>query len=85
VMDALALIVSASGVLVLMLATSTWRSALPIAIELWTGAGLLRLTGSPDWTRVATAAAIIVVRHVVMTRLRPYWFATGGDHEVERE
>ena len=73
VLDALSLLVTAAGVLALLLSglhPATFKSALPFAIELWTAAGLLRLAGSPSWTRVATVAVIIAVRQLVVLRLR---------------
>ncbi len=70
--DSISLVVIAAGVVVLLLGGSHprwWRTALPVAMELWAGAGLLRLVGGPDWARVATAAAIIAIRRLVLLRL----------------
>jgi hypothetical protein len=42
-----------------------WREALPLSLDLWTAAGLLRLTADRSWSAVATAAALVLVRRVV--------------------
>lgn len=42
-----------------------WREALPLTLDLWTAAGLLRLTADRSWSAVATAAALVLVRRVV--------------------
>ena len=43
--------------------------ALAVALELWTAAGLLRLTGAPTIEAVATAAGVLVVRRLVVVSL----------------
>lgn len=63
-----ALGIAAAGVLCLALVLSRrveWREGVPMAVELWTGAGLLRLAGDPDWPQIALAAAIILVRQLI--------------------
>jgi hypothetical protein len=45
-----------------------WRITLPITLELWTAAGLLRLCGEPSWSRIAAAASVIAVRRLIMLR-----------------
>jgi hypothetical protein len=44
-------------------------SVLPIGIELWTAAGALRLVGSPRFGALASAAAILCVRRIVIAAL----------------
>ena len=68
VRDVLALSVSGCGVLAALFAigaTRHVRLALAVALELWTAAGLLRLTEGASWYAVAGAAAIIATRKVV--------------------
>jgi hypothetical protein len=45
--------------------TGRSRAVLPLTLDLWTAAGLLRLTADRSWTAVATAAALVLVRRVV--------------------
>lgn len=45
--------------------TGRLRPALPLTLDLWTAAGLLRLTADRSWSAVATAAALVLVRRVV--------------------
>lgn len=71
VLDAGALALAGSGVVVLALSlslTSRWRAGVPVTVELWTAAGLLRLAGEPDWSRIATAAAIVAARRLILSR-----------------
>lgn len=71
--DALAMVVMGAGVAVLLLAATLracWRSAVPVALELWVAAGLLRLCGEPTWARVGTAAALVLVRTLITARRR---------------
>jgi hypothetical protein len=65
-LDALSLLLAAAGVLVM----ASWKKGVPVTMELWTAAGLLRLCGEPSWSRIATAASIIAVRHLVIWRRR---------------
>ncbi len=72
VADALSLALAAAGVFALIPAFpfgARWRPALPIAMELWTAAGLLRLVGERSWTRIASAAAIVAVRRLILLRV----------------
>lgn len=72
VLDTLSLVAAALGLVVLMLSgvhPTAWRKVIPVAMELWTGAGLLRLSGNPNWTQIATAAAIIMVRRLALIAL----------------
>jgi uncharacterized membrane protein len=39
--------------------------ALPVLLDLLTAAGLLHLTTAPSYQRAATAAAILVIRHLL--------------------
>jgi len=41
-----------------------------MALDLWTAAGLLRLSGAPDTRRLLSAASIVAVRQVVARGLR---------------
>lgn len=71
--DAAAQTIAALGVLVLVAGLcvgARFRLALPVALELWTAAGLLRLSGTPSWSRVATAATVVAVRHMILWRRR---------------
>lgn len=52
------------------LATGHVRLALQVGLEFWMAAGLLRLTGAPSLTGIATAAAILGVRQLVGLGLR---------------
>ena len=68
VADSLALGLSAAGLASLVLATvfaGHWRIGLSFAIDLWVGAGLLRLVGDLTWRRLVTAATIVALRHLV--------------------
>ncbi len=68
VRDLLALSLSACGVLAALFvigATRRTSMALAVALELWTAAGLLRLTEGASWYAVAGVAAIIATRKVV--------------------
>jgi hypothetical protein len=69
--DSISIVLAAAGVIVLGVAFTfgaSWRAAIPIALELWTGAGLLRLVGEPSWARIVTAAAIILIRRLILSR-----------------
>jgi hypothetical protein len=46
------------------------RVALPVLLDLLLAAGLLRLTGDPDWPALATAASIVAVRQLLRIGLR---------------
>ncbi len=51
--------------------TRSLRAALPVTLDLWTAAGLLRLTADRSWTAVAVAAALVSIRRVVARTLSP--------------
>jgi hypothetical protein len=44
--------------------------ALKVLLDLLLAAGLVRLTGDPTWSAVATSAAIVVLRRLIGTGLR---------------
>jgi len=58
---------ASAGLLVLLLATllRRWVIAVPITLELWTAAGVLRLIGEPSWSRIAAAASIVAIRRLI--------------------
>lgn len=66
------LAISAAGVVAGLVALVTMRRfglALAAALELWTAAGLLRLTADATWKPLAAAAAIIVIRKLVASTI----------------
>ncbi len=68
-----ALAVTAAGLVaaaVVLAATRRPAFALKVLLEFFLAAGLLRLTGSPDWPALLTAAAVILVRRLVGFGLR---------------
>jgi hypothetical protein len=70
-LDAMALLLLEAGVVVLAVGLTfgaRWLTAIPVALELWAAASLLRPSGSPSWPRIATAAAIILIRRVITWR-----------------
>jgi hypothetical protein len=46
-----------------------YHEPLRFALELWMGAGLLRLTGDAAWTAIAGAATVVAVRMVASRTL----------------
>jgi hypothetical protein len=67
------LAVSAAGVVTGLVTLVTMRRfglALAAAVELWTAAGLLRLSADGAWGAVATAATIIVIRRIVGSAIK---------------
>lgn len=44
--------------------------AVPVALELLTAAGMVRLGGDPSWRMIAAAATVLVVRRLVLTSVR---------------
>lgn len=62
--DSAATIVVAGGLIAGLLAggTAGYRAGVAVALELWMAAALLRLAGTPTWSRLATAATVIVIR-----------------------
>lgn len=72
VLDQVALVIAAGGVVVagVALASSrSWRAAIGVLAELLVAAGLVRLSAEPDWDRLATATSILAVRRLVLTTL----------------
>ena len=73
VMVAASLVVSAFGVvagLVVFGAKREPKLAVGVALELWTAAGLLRLTAEGTWRTLTAAGAIIAVRKLVVWSMR---------------
>lgn len=69
VADSLAVAVTGGGVLAAALVLARTRSpvlALGVLLDLFTAAGLIRLTGPPDLQRTATAALVILIRHLAV-------------------
>jgi hypothetical protein len=67
---AAARLIAGSGVLLataVYLATGRLTVALPVLLDMLMAAGVLRLGAEAPWSSVATAAAIIVLRKVVLT------------------
>ncbi len=67
-----ALALTAAGALAALVgsaATGRPRAALPMALELWTAAGLMKLTADRSWSAVALAAALVAVRRVLARSL----------------
>jgi hypothetical protein len=72
-LGSIALAFAAAGLLAFFLAsvaTRDPRTGLPIMLELWMAAGLLRLSDNPSWKTVAMAAIILVIRTLVLLSLR---------------
>ena len=62
-LDAGALVLVVAGVLgFVVTARRGLAEAVRLAVEFWLAAGLLRLAHDPDWERITTAAALLVVR-----------------------
>lgn len=55
---------------VVLAATRRPLLALKVLLDLLLAAGLLRLTGNPGWTAIATAAVVVVLRRLVSLGLR---------------
>lgn len=67
---AFALLAASIPVAVLVaLATRRLSTAVPVMLDLWVAAGLLRLSESGTWSAIAGAAALIVIRKVVVSAL----------------
>ena len=68
-----ALVASAAGLAVAALvlaANQQIRCSIPILLDFFTAAGLLRLVGQASWSRLAAVAVTIVVREVASPGLR---------------
>lgn len=73
VTDVIAMLLSCAGLFVVLCAaivTRMLRAGVPMMLELWTAAGLLKLAGDPSWSTVAIAAAMIALRHLTSAALR---------------
>ncbi|WP_409333206.1 hypothetical protein [Trujillonella humicola] len=73
VAQAAALVVTAAALLAGALALAVTRDAAPalaVLLDLLLAAGLLRLTGAPGWGALATAAAVLALRHLIGYGLR---------------
>jgi uncharacterized membrane protein len=73
VIDAASLTVSGAGVVAgaaTLAATRRAALALAIALELWTAAGLLKLTAEGTWRSVATAGMILLLRKLVVSAIK---------------
>jgi hypothetical protein len=85
--SAAALVLAAAGLLLAALTLASTRSlrpALGVLLDLLLGAGLLRLTFLDTWTAIASAAALVAVRKLVVLALtsdarRPATDVAGGD------
>ena len=67
-----ALVLAAAGLTLAtlsLLATRQLRPALGILLDLLLGAGLLRLTFLDTWTAIASAAALVAIRKLVVLAL----------------
>ncbi len=51
-------------------AVGRWRDGLLVTLDLWIGAGLLRLAFDPGLQSIAAAAGVIAVRRLVSAALR---------------
>jgi hypothetical protein len=68
-----ALVVTAAGLVVAVLALATTRQfslSLAVLLDFFTAAGLLQLIGPPTWPRLATVALTITVRQLAGRGLR---------------
>lgn len=69
VVDSLAVAITGAGALSAAIVLARTRSgvlALGVLLDLFTAAGLVRLTGPPNLARTATAALVILIRHVAV-------------------
>ncbi|MGN6611598.1 MAG: hypothetical protein ACTHLJ_07460 [Angustibacter sp.] len=84
---AAALVLASAGLLlaaVVLASTRSLRPALGVLLDLLLGAGLLRLTFLNTWTAIASAAARVAIRKLVVIALtsdvrRPAADVAGGD------
>lgn len=78
-------VVTASAIVVagaVWLATRSWRSAVPVLLELLVAAVLLRLTGTDSWGAIAAAGAVVGIRLLVGTGIGAH--ALSGDGSGDR-
>lgn len=59
------LVVGVAGTVV----TRNRRSAIATMLDLWTGAGLLRLSADGTWESIALAAGVIAARHLLTSKV----------------
>jgi hypothetical protein len=52
-------------------ATRDVRAGLPMMMELWTAAGIIRLGNDPSWNAVLTAAIVLALRKLVLVGMHP--------------
>ena len=70
-MTALALAVTAAGIVcaIGVAARAGPRTAVPVLLDFLLAAGLLRLTATQEWDRIAATALIVIIRHIVSAGL----------------
>ncbi len=71
--DVAALVVTAAGLVAALLVLAATRRpsvALAVLLDFLLAAGLLRLTGDPGWPSIATAAAVVALRRLLVAGLR---------------
>jgi hypothetical protein len=71
-MDAAALVIIAASALVAILAavrTGKLLSGVPMVLDLWIAAALLRLATTDTWTAIGSAAALVAIRKLVVIAL----------------
>ena len=52
-------------------ATREVRAGLPMMMELWTAAGVVRLGNDPGWNTIVTAAIVLALRKLVLLGMHP--------------
>ena len=70
--DAASLVLMLLGFVVALMGVVILRAPMvgvSVMLELWTGAGLIRLSAGGSWTAIAVAALVIVMRRIVMSQL----------------
>lgn len=73
VLSAASLLLAGVGILVLLIGLGMYQRlqlVLPLALDFWMAAGLLKLAGFPTWSTIATVAAIVVLRKLVVLQLK---------------
>ncbi|HLZ39128.1 MAG TPA: hypothetical protein VKP64_15580 [Mycobacteriales bacterium] len=84
-LDGAALLVSAAAlvaVAVVFVRTHDARAVLPVLLDLLLAAGLPRLAVLPTWSRIATAAAIVLLRRLIVIGLQTSPTASRGAHPL---
>lgn len=72
ILDQVAIAITAVGLLVavvVLVSSRSWRAAIGVLAELLVAAGLVRLSAEPGWDRLTAAAAILVLRRLLLTTL----------------